>query len=326
VAWEYSEKTKRLFLDAIYGKPGTHLGEIENPDGVGEHGSIVCGDAMRFMFRCEKHPTDPLQDVIVEAKYLTFGCTSAIASSEALCALLEEKKYTPIQALEIRNTDIVRYLDGLPAQKIHCSVMGTEALQAAVFDWARRRGVDLRLLGVDIRPDEEEGRLVCKCFSITEPYLRRKIKELELRTITDVINATKAGGGCTSCHYEPGGIQDLLDEIWGRKTLRVMAGVGGAVQPGTNGQASAPADPEAPWEVSPYRFAKQVEKAVEDYVRPLLREEGGDIEIVDIKNNLVYCRLNGACNGCRGSAQTLKLAVERTLKDTVDHRIRVIQV
>ncbi len=84
MAWEYSEKTKQLFLDAVHGKPGTHLGEIDEPDGFGEHGSIACGDAMQFMFRVEKNEEDPSKDVIVEAKYLTFGCTSAIAASEAL--------------------------------------------------------------------------------------------------------------------------------------------------------------------------------------------------------------------------------------------------
>ncbi len=335
VAWEYSEKTKQLFLDAIHGKPGTHLGEIENPDGVGEYGSIICGDAMRFMFRCDKHPSDPLQDVIVEAKYLTFGCTSAIAASEALCAILEGGRYTPIKALEIRNSDIVRYLEGLPVQKIHCSVMGTEALQAAVFDWARKRGVDLRLLGIDIHPEEEHGRVICKCFSITEPYLRRKIRELNLRTIPEVINATKAGGACMTCHYAPGGIQDLLDEVWGRKGLPVMAGVLGSrgaaanaaqVRPAGDGHWLGEGGEAPPWQISPYQFVKKIEKAVEEYVRPLLQQDGGDIEIVDIKNNLVYCRLAGACGGCQGAAQTLKLMVERTLKDLVDERIRVIQV
>jgi hypothetical protein len=68
MAWEYSEKTKQLFLDAVPGKPGTHLGESENPDDLGEHGSIACGDAMRFTFRVERDPTDATQDVIVAVK------------------------------------------------------------------------------------------------------------------------------------------------------------------------------------------------------------------------------------------------------------------
>ena len=101
MAWEYSEKTKQLFMDAVHGKPGTHLGEIENADGLGEHGSLACGDAMRFTFRVDRHPTDPQQDQIVEARYLTFGCTSAIAASEALCMIIEAEKRTPIEALRI---------------------------------------------------------------------------------------------------------------------------------------------------------------------------------------------------------------------------------
>ncbi|MFH1723094.1 MAG: iron-sulfur cluster assembly scaffold protein [Elusimicrobiota bacterium] len=309
MAWEYSEKTKQLFLDAVHGKPGTHLGEVKDPDGLGEHGSIACGDALRFSFRVERHATDPMKDVIVEAKYLTFGCTSAIAASEALCALIEKGRYTPITALKIKNQDIVDFLEGLPRQKIHCSVMGAEALEAAVFDWARKRGVDLKELGVDMHPEEkEEGRIVCECFTMTEPYLRRKIKELNLRTIPDITDAVKAGGGCSSCHHAPGGLQDLLDEAWGK------AGKG----------AAEPAGAEEP--VSAYRLGKKIESAVEEYVRPLLRRDGGDLEIIDIKGDLVYCRLQGACKGCPASGQTLKAMVERTLKDMVDERVRVIEV
>src|SRR5210317_2125282 len=106
MTWNYSEKTTELFMNAVHGGPGTHLGEIEDPDGFGEHGSIVCGDSMRFTFRVERHPTDPTKDVIVEARYLTFGCTSAIASSEALCTMIEQGQYTPIDALKIHNSDI----------------------------------------------------------------------------------------------------------------------------------------------------------------------------------------------------------------------------
>jgi NifU-like protein len=316
MAWEYSEKTKQLFMDAVHGKPGTHLGEIENPDGLGEHGSIACGDSLRFTFRVERHPTDPTKDVIVEARYLTFGCTSAIAASEALCALIEQGHYTPIQALKIRNKDIVEFLEGLPEQKIHCSVMGAEALEAAVFDWARKRGVDLQELGIDIHADEqEEGRIVCQCFSLTEPYIRRKIKELNLRTIPEITNAIKAGGACMSCHHVPGGLQDLLDEVWGGDGQRPAREPSAAAVTATAGET-----------LSPYQFSKKIEAAVDEYIRPMLQKDGGDLEIVDIKDSLVYCRLKGACAGCVGAAQTLKLMVERTLKDAVDERIRVIEM
>ena len=319
MAWEYSDKTKEIFMDAVHGKPGTHMGEIEHPDGIGEHGSIACGDSLRFTFRVRRHPTDPLQDVITEARYLTFGCTSAIASSEALCTLIEQGDYTPIGALKITNRDIVTYLGGLPDQKIHCSVMGAEALEAAVFTWAQKRGVDLSALGIDMHAEEkEEGRLVCQCFGLTEPYIKRKIRELGLKTIAEITGAIKAGGACMSCHHKPGGLQDLLTEVWGPQplTLKILP------------------TPPAPREsvavdrahLSPYQFSKQVEKALDQYVRPMLRRDGGDVELVDIKDTVVYCRLVGACAGCGGAGMTMKLMVERTLKEMVDDRVRIINV
>jgi NifU-like protein len=320
--WEYSDKTKQLFMDAVHGRPGTHLGEIENPDGMGEHGSIACGDAMRFTFRVKRHPSDPTQDIITEAKYLTFGCTSAIAASEALCSIIEQGEYTPISALSIQNSDIVEYLGGLPEQKIHCSVMGAEALEAAVFNWAQRRGVDLEALGIDLQGrDTEEGRMVCKCFSLTEPYILRKIKELNLRTIPQITNAIKAGGACSSCHHVPGGLQDLLDRAWqGESTAAASDTPAAPVFPLVSLEAPPPA------EFSPYQFAKKVEKVVEEFVRPSLKLDGGDIEIVDIKGMIVYCRLQGACAHCSGASRTLKKMVERILRERVDERIRVIEV
>jgi len=319
MAWEYSEKTTQLFMDAVQGKPGTHLGELENPDGFGEHGSIACGDAMRFTFRVKRHPEDPTKDVITEARYLTFGCTSAIAASEALCTLIEKGNYSPIEALKIQNQDIVDFLNGLPKQKIHCSVMGAEALEAAVFNWAQKRGVDLKSLGVDLHDgEEEEGRLVCKCFSLSEPYLKRKIKELGLRSIPEITNAVKAGGACMSCHHVPGGLQDLIDDVLGKgegalkESLEMSMETDGKKEPG-------PA-------LSPYQFSKKIEKALEEYIQPMLQKDGGDIEIIDIKETVIYCRLKGACAGCAGSNMTLKIIIEKTLKEMVDERIRVIQV
>jgi NifU-like protein len=323
MAWEYSEKTKQLFMDAVHGKPGTHMGEIEGPDGFGEHGSMACGDAIRFTFRVKRHPTDPTQDVIDAARYLTFGCTSAIAASEALCTLIEQGGYTPIQALKITNQSIVDFLEGLPQQKIHCSVMGAEALEAAVFNWAQKRGVDLQRMGIDLRVQEEdEGRIVCKCFSISEPYLRRKIKELNLRTIPEIVSAIKAGGACMSCHHVPGGLQDLLDETWNgsQRQLKIL--------PQGSLPLTSPTDatPTGETPLSPYQFSKQIDKVMNEYVRPMLQRDGGDVEILDIKDFRVYCRLAGACNGCASAGQTLRMLVERSLKEMVDERVQVIRV
>ena len=317
--WNYSEKTKQLFLDAVQGKPGSHLGEVQDPDGVGEHGSIVCGDALKFTFRVRRHPTDPLQDVITEARYLTFGCTSAIAASEALCCIVESQHLTPPQALSITNDDIVRFLDGLPAQKIHCSVMGAEALQAAVADWAKRRGVTPEQLAAanpasaPLDPDRDEGRVVCKCFALTEPYLRRKIKELNLHTLDEVTSALKAGGMCGICRYAPGGLQDILDDIWGK------------AEPAPTPAASAPSPPAEP-ALSPFQFAKRVEACLESSVRPMLKADGGDIEVVDIKDHLVYVSLSGHCATCPGASMTLNALVQAALRREVADDIRVISV
>jgi len=319
MTWNYSKKTTELFMAAVQGRPGTHLGEIEDADGFGEHGSISCGDALRFTFRVDRHPTDPKLDRIIEARYLTFGCTSAIAASEALCSIIDEGDFTPIEALKITNQDIVDYLDGLPRAKIHCSVMGAEALDAAVFNWAQKRGVDLVDLGIDIRREEqEEGRLVCKCFGLTEPYIERKIEELELRSISDITNAIKAGGACMSCHHTPGGLQDLLTKVWGKqptafKELPVL--------PLAREVLATP-----PRELSPFKFAKLVERVIEDYVRPQLVKDGGNLEIIDIKDTVVYCQMQGACSNCAGSGRTIKMMVEQALKDHADERIRVVQV
>ena len=286
MAWAYSEKTKQLFMDAVHGKPGTHMGEIDDPDGFGEHGSLACGDAMRFTFRVKRHATDPTQDVITEARYLTFGCTSAIAASEALCILIEQASCTPIQALKIQNKDIVDFLDGLPQQKIHCSVMGAEALESAVFNWAQKRSVDLARLGVDLHTEEQdEGRIVCKCFSLSEPYIRRKIKELNLRTIPEITNAIKAGGACMACHHVPGGLQDLLDETWGssRQEAPVLTQIR---LPGLDPVKAAAEPDRAP--LSPYQFNKKVEQAMDEHVRPMLKRDGGALEVVDIKETVVY--------------------------------------
>jgi len=312
MAWQYSKKTEQLFMDAVSGKEGTHLGEIENPDGIGEHGSIACGDALKFTFRVKKHPEDPTKDIIIQAKYLTFGCTSAIASSEALCAIIEQRKCTPIEALKITNKDIIDYLEGLPSQKIHCSVMGAEALLAAVKDWAKKRGVDLRKYGINVDEltNEDEGRIVCKCFGCSSPYLKRKIKELNLKSVEEVTSALKAGGACGSCLYSEGGIQDILNEIYKDKSNPF--------------ESSEKADTRKV--VSPYQRYKKIEEVIDKKIRPSLQKDGGDIEIIDIKENIVYCTLKGACENCAGAKATLKSFIERVLKDEVDENITVISV
>jgi NifU-like protein len=321
--WEYSNKTKELFSAAVQGEEGTHLGEITEPDGIGEYGSIACGDALSFTFRVERD-ADPLKDIITEARYLTFGCTSAIASSEALCRILESKRYTPIEALKITNKDIVDFVGGLPEQKIHCSVMGAEALQAAVSDWAKKRGVDPSALGINISHQEEqqEGKIICNCFALTEPYIRRKIRELNLRTIPEIIGSIKAGGACKMCQNKEGGLQDILDEIWGTEKIKHTNNQNTQ----TSQQNLTAQQTENTDNNSSFKFYKQIDKLINDKIRPIMQQDGGDLELIDIKGKMIYVELKGACSGCIGANQTIKHLVENLLKENVDSEIRVIQV
>ena len=119
-----------------------------------------------------------------------------------------------------------------------------------------------------------------------------------------------------SCHHKPGGLQDLLDEAWGRQPTR------GSADP----KAPTPRERRLGPGPLPFQFAKKVERTIDEYIRPMLQQDGGDLEVVDIKEMLVYCRLTGACGGCAAPAFTMKLMVERTLKEMVDERIRVINV
>jgi len=179
-----------------------------------------------------------------------------------------------------------------------------------VVDWARRRDVALDDLGLDPdQLDEDEGRVACRCFNLTEPYIRRKVSEMELKTIEDITAAIKAGGACTACHHEPGGLQDILNEVWGDQ-----------------GVTDVPDPTPKANQRTPYQLAKEIERTIDQQVRPRLQMDGGDLEIVEIRDKNVYCRLMGVCAGCAGARDTLRYVVEDALKGAVDPEINVIEV
>ena len=171
--WEYTDQVKEHFLNP------RNVGEIENADGIGDVGSLACGDALKLTIKVDD------KGIITDAKFKTFGCASAIASSSALTEMVKGMNLD--EAAKITNEDIADYLGGLPKEKMHCSVMGREALEAAIADY---RGVILPMA---------EGEVVCECFGVTDLEIIRAINESNLRSVEEITNFTKAGGGCGKC-------------------------------------------------------------------------------------------------------------------------------
>jgi len=282
--WFYSDKVKELFRNP------RNVGEIEAPDAVGEVGNIICGDALRLTLKIDKKT-----DKILDAKFQTFGCASAIASSSALTEMI--KGMTIEEASRVTNRDIADYLGGLPNEKMHCSVMGMEALEAAIANY---RGAPLRKEMVG------EERIVCKCFGVTDKKIIRAIKENNLRTVEEVTNYTKAGGGCGKCKPE---IEKLLQEFWAKEATKGIY----------------PKEPPKK-RLTNLQKISLIQETIEREIRPPLKTDGGDIELIDIDGNKVYVKFLGTCLGCPSTGVTLKALVESKLKEFVDKDIIVEEI
>ncbi len=276
--WDYTEKVKDHFLHP------RNVGKIEDADAVGEVGSLACGDALRLYLKIEN-------DRIVDAKFQTFGCGSAIASSSALTEMIKGK--TLDEALRITNKDIAEYLGGLPKEKMHCSVMGREALEAAINNYR----------GIATPKQELEGEIVCECFGVTDKQIRRAIEENDLRTVEDVTHYTKAGGGCERCIPD---IERILKEVRGERERREAA--------------------PRPKRLTNLQRIQMIQKVIDEEIRPSLQADGGDLDLVDVDGTTVYVSFRGKCVACPASQVTLQDGVEAKLREMVDPEIRVVEV
>lgn len=273
--WEYTDKVKDHFL-----KP-RNVGVVEEPDGVGEVGSLACGDALKLTFKLDE------QKRIKDAKFQTFGCASAIASSSALTEMI--KGMTLEEAEKVTNEDIARYLGGLPKEKMHCSVMGRDALEKAI---AHFRG----------EPEKKvEGEIVCECFGVTDVEIERVVCESGLTAVEDVTDYTKAGGGCESCHEK---IQEIIDKVHGKAH---------SVHP-------------RPIRLTNIQKIKLIQETLEREIKPSLKKDGGDIELIDVDGNTVIVKLRGTCATCVASEVTLKHYVESKLREMVTPDLVVEEV
>lgn len=273
--WEYTDKVKDHFLNP------RNVGVIEQADGIGEVGSLACGDALKLTFKLDENQR------IQDAKFQTFGCASAIASSSALTEMI--KGLSLEDAARITNEDIADYLGDLPKEKMHCSVMGRDALEKAI---AHYRGEAEKKI---------DGQIVCECFGVTDREIERAVRENSLRSIEDVTHFVKAGGGCGNCHDD---IQQIIDTVLG--TERPAA--------------------KKPARLTNIQKIKMVEETLEREIKPALQKDGGDIELVDVDGNTVFLRLCGNCAACSASQITLKHYVEAKLQEFVTPEIVVEEV
>ncbi|MFA7229830.1 MAG: Fe-S cluster assembly protein NifU [Victivallaceae bacterium] len=278
--WDYNKKVMDHFLNP------KNVGEIENPDGVGEVGNITCGDALKLTFKLDD------KGRIVDAMFKTFGCASAIASSSALTEII--KGMTLEEASKVTNKDIVDLLGELPEEKLHCSVMGMEALQTAIANY---RGEKSPFEG----DDEHEGRIVCKCFGVTDVKIRKVALENDLHTTDEITNYCKAGGACGTCLDE---IHQILDGLWKEKESEEK----------TMSEFNS---------LPLVQRVIRVDEVITREVKPLLERDGGSIELVDLKGNTVVVRLKGRCAVCPTSHVTLKHTVEDKLKEFISPELTV---
>ncbi|MEH2261196.1 Fe-S cluster assembly protein NifU [Nostoc sp.] len=295
--WDYTDKVLELFYDP------KNQGEIEETSeagvkvATGEIGSIACGDALRLHLKVEVE-----SDKILDARFQTFGCTSAIASSSALTEMV--KGLTLDEALKVSNRDIADYLGGLPEAKMHCSVMGQEALEAAIYNY---RGIPLAT-----HDDDDEGALVCSCFGISESKIRRVVLENNLTGAEEVTNYVKAGGGCGSCLAN---IDDIIKSVQQEYASPAINdyGVKVATEIVTSKERS----------LTNVQKIALIQKVLDEEVRPVLIADGGDVELYDVEGDRVKVVLQGACGSCSSSTATLKIAIEARLQDRVSKSLVV---
>lgn len=277
--WDYTDKVKEHFMNP------RNVGDIVDANAVGEAGSLACGDQMKLMLKIDAH------DVIIDAKFQTFGCGSAVASASALTEMIIGK--TLDEAAKITNRDIAEYLGGLPAEKMHCSVMGAEALEAAMQHYR----------GVTGEGAAGRKKIVCECFGVTADEIERVARDNGLKRIEDVTNYTKAGGGCRQCHPH---IQEILDMVCP------------AVEPAAPRPAAA--------RLTNIQKMKLIEETFEKEIRPMLKADGGDIELIDVEGDKVVVSLRGMCSSCNSSSFTLKKYIEPKLKEFVSPDLYIEEV
>jgi NifU-like protein len=275
--WNYTDKVRDHYLHP------RNVGEIPGPDGYGEVGNVICGDALRLTFKLDENGR------IADIRFKTFGCGSAIASASVLTEMCKGKTLDEVKKITTR--EIAEALGGLPREKMHCSVMGQEALDAAVRYYESG--------GKETKPALKNGKTICTCFGVTDREIEAAVRENSLTTVEEVTNFTKAGGGCGGCHGE---IQKIIDRV----------------------RNASPAEfSHAPQDLTLPQKIDLIRRTLDTKINPLLQRDGGSCELVDIDGATVSIRLSGNCAGCAFSTITLSEVIEKKLRQNVADDLRV---
>jgi NifU-like protein len=315
--WEqYSKKVQERMNNPVA------MGELtqEDADKVGaklivaDFGAESCGDAVRLFWI-----VDESTNTILDSKFKSFGCGTAIASSDAMAELCIGK--TIDEAVKITNTEVEAFLrdddntPAVPPQKMHCSVMAYDVILEAA---AQYKGCS--------RADIENADIVCECARKTRKDIEEAIREFDLTTTEGIGEKTKAGTYCKSC-IKPGGHEkrdvyliDILEDTRAnmeQEKLKVAANTINSETPQFD-------------KMTIVQRIKAVDAVIAEYIRPMLVMDGGDMEIIDIKENIpyydIYIRYLGACGSCESGSTGTLYAIESTLKAKVDENIRVLPI
>ena len=300
-----------------------HMGELKEEDAERENAKLIvadfgaesCGDAVRLYWL-----VDEKTDKIINAKFKSFGCGTAIASSDIMAELTVGK--TVDEAVKITNIDVEFAMrdnpdtPAVPPQKMHCSVMAYDVIKKAAAEYK----------GVDMESFEDEI-MVCECARISLGTIKDVIKLNDLTTIEQITDYTKAGGFCKSC-IKPGGHEDrewyLVDILKDTRAEMLAESTGASAESASGGAQVAFA------QMTLVQKLKSVETILDENIRQMLIMDGGNMEVLDIKesgaNIDIYIRYLGACSSCSSSSTGTLYAIEATLKEKLDESIRVLPI
>ena len=315
---EYSQKVQDLMNNP------KNMGQLTEDDAkamggkliIADFGAESCGDAVRLYWI-----VDETTEIIKAAKFKSFGCGTAIASSDTMAELCIGK--TVSEAVKITNIDVEKAMrdqpdiPAVPPQKMHCSVMAYDVIKAAAASFK----------GVDAASFEDEI-IVCECARVSLGTIKEVIRINNLTTVEQITNYTKAGAFCKSC-VKPGGheekeyyLVDILRDTRAEMEHDHLLAISNAQ---IAGSSTIHFD-----ELTIVKKFQEIEKVIDENIRPMLVMDGGNMEILDIKENDgmsdVYIRYLGACSGCASSSTGTLFAIEAVLQEKLSKNIRILPI